>query len=68
MDISDIELHLLIQSKCKRVPINDTEEEMKNPSGILYCEYKKVKEELLNTKNYVVQSSNLARCSGTNDN
>ena len=65
--MSDIELHLLIQSKCKRVPLDNTEKEMKEPSGILYCEYKKVKEELLNTKNYGIRSSNLARCSGIND-
>lgn len=61
MDISDIELHLLIQSKCKRVPLDNTEKEMKEPSGILEYEYRKIRDELLEkqSKN-VLRSSNLA--------
>lgn len=54
MDISinkkaeiDKELHLLIQSKCKRVPLDNTEKEMKEPSGILEYEYRKIRDELL---------------------
>ena len=57
----DIELHLLIQSKCKRVPMDNSEKEMKEPSGILESEYRKIRDELLakQSKN-VVQSNNLA--------
>ena len=59
--MSDIELHLLIQSKCKRVPLDNTEKEMKEPSGILEYEYRKIRDELLEkqSKN-VLRSSNLA--------
>lgn len=59
--MSDIELHLLIQSKCKRVPLDNTEKEMKEPSGILEYEYRKIRDELLEkqSKN-VIRSSNLA--------
>lgn len=61
MDISDTKLHLLIQSKCKRVPLDNTKKEMKEPSGILEYEYRKIRDELLEkiTKN-VLRSSNLA--------
>lgn len=61
VDMSDIELHLLIQSKCKRVPLDNTEKEMKEPSGILEYEYRKIRDELLEkqSKN-VLRSSNLA--------
>lgn len=49
----DKKLHLLIQSKCKRVSKDDSEKEMKNPSGILEYEYRKIREELCNmTKHY----------------
>jgi hypothetical protein len=41
------ELHLLIQSKCRRVPLDNSEKEMKEPSGILESEYRKIREELL---------------------
>ena len=43
----DIELHLLIQSKCKRVPLDNSEKEMKEPSRILESEYRKIRNELL---------------------
>lgn len=43
----DKDLHLLIQSKCHRVPMYDTVEELNNPSGILYTEYEKIKREIL---------------------
>lgn len=38
------DLHLLILSKCHRVPIDSTIEELRNPSGVLYEEYKKIQE------------------------
>lgn len=41
---TDKDLHLLILSKCHRVPIDDTIEELRNPSGVLYDEYKKIQE------------------------
>ncbi len=40
------DLHLLILSKCHRVPIDSTIEELRNPSGILYSEYKRIQEKL----------------------
>lgn len=45
--MDNIKLHLLIQERCHRVPLNDTIEELRNPSGILYSEYKRIQEELL---------------------
>lgn len=56
------EIHLLIQSKCRRVPLDDSEKEMKEPTGILEYEYRKIRDELLEkqSKN-VVQSNILAR-------
>lgn len=57
----DKELHLLIQSKCRRVPLDNSEKEMKEPSGILEYEYRKIRNELLTkqSKN-VIRSNNLA--------
>ena len=40
-------LHLLIQSKCRRVPLDNSEKEMNEPSGILESEYRKIRDELL---------------------
>lgn len=46
------DLHLLILSKCHRVPIDSTIEELRNPSGILYSEYKRIQEKL-SKKSYI---------------
>lgn len=36
------ELHLLVQERCHRVPLYDTIEELKNPTGILAEEYSRI--------------------------
>lgn len=46
----DENLHMLIQSKCHRVPLDDTLEELINPSGILASEYDRIRKEILNEK------------------
>lgn len=48
----DEDLHLLVLSKCHRVPLNDTIEELKNPSGILYSEYAETRKQLLKKLEY----------------
>lgn len=45
--MDNIKLHLLIQERCHRVPLDDTIEELRNPSGILESEYRKIQEGLL---------------------
>ena len=51
------ELHLLVQERCYRVPLYDTIEELKNPTGILAEEYSRIWKEVekynerLNTEN-----------------
>ena len=42
----DNELHLLVQSKCHMVPLYDTIEELRNPTGISAEEYSKIYKEL----------------------
>lgn len=44
------ELHLLVQSKCHRVPLSDTIGELKNPTGILAEEYSRIWKELKEQK------------------
>lgn len=44
--MNEQELHLLVQSKCHRVPLSDTIEELKNPTGILAEEYSRIWKEL----------------------
>lgn len=44
--MDNIKLHLLIQERCHRVPLDNTIEELRNPSGILYSEYKRIQEKL----------------------
>ena len=56
------EMHLLVQERCHRVPLYDTVEELKNPTGILAEEYSRIWKEAeislnqynerLNTKNF----------------
>lgn len=46
----ELQLHLLVQSKCHRVPISNTIEELKNPSGILESEYREILDKLLKEK------------------
>lgn len=64
----DKKLHLLIQSKCKRVPKDDSEKEMKNPSGILEYEYRKIREEFCNMtrKEFKQKYPNLVKGSNRN--
>lgn len=45
--MDNIELHLLTQERCHKVPLSDYREELKNPSGILESEYRKILEKLL---------------------
>lgn len=40
------ELHLLVQSKCHRVPLSDTIGGLKNPTGVLAEEYSRIWKEL----------------------
>lgn len=40
------DLHLLVQSKCHRVPLRATHEEITNPTGILAYEYSKIMKEV----------------------
>lgn len=40
--MNEQELHLLVQSKCHRVPLYDTIEELRNPTGILTEEYSRI--------------------------
>lgn len=44
------ELHLLVQSKCHRVPLSNTIGELKNPTGILAEEYSRIWKELKEQK------------------
>lgn len=48
--MDNIELHLLIQRRCHRVPLSDTIEELKNPTGILAEEYSRIWKELKEQK------------------
>lgn len=48
--MTDNELHLLVQSKCHMVPLYDTIEELRNPTGILAEEYSKIYKELKELK------------------
>lgn len=41
--MTDNELHLSVQSKCHMVPLYDTIEELRNPTGILAGEYSRIK-------------------------
>lgn len=45
--MDNIELHLLIQKRCRRVSLSDYKEELEKPSGILESEYRRIREELL---------------------
>lgn len=40
------DLHLLVQSKCHRVPLRATHEEITNPTGILAYEYSKIMKDM----------------------
>lgn len=40
------ELHLLVQSKCHGVPLYDTIEELRNPTGIIAEEYSKIMKDM----------------------
>lgn len=44
------DLHLLVQSKCYRVPLYDTIEELRNPTGIIAEEYSRIYKELKEQK------------------
>lgn len=48
--MDEIQLHLLVQEKCHRVPLLNTIEEIKNPSGILESEYREIETEYLKQK------------------
>lgn len=41
--MGNIKLYLLIQERCHRVPLDDTIEELRNPSGILNLSIEKYK-------------------------
>lgn len=40
------DLHLLVQSKCHRVPLRATHEEITNPTGIIAEEYSKIMKDM----------------------
>lgn len=40
------DLHLLVQSKCHRVPLRATHEEITNPTGILAYEYSEIMKDM----------------------
>lgn len=44
------ELHKLVLSKCHRCPMNDTEEELRNPSGVYVEEYARITDEILKSE------------------
>lgn len=48
--MNEQELHLLVQSKCHRVPLYDTIEELRNPTGIIAEEYSRIYKELKEQK------------------
>lgn len=48
--MTKVDLHLLVQSKCHRVPLSDTIGELKNPTGILAEEYSRIWKELKEQK------------------
>lgn len=50
--MNEQELHLLVQSKCHRVPLSDTIEELKNPTGTLAEEYSRIMKQLKENKQY----------------
>lgn len=43
--MTEIDLHLLVQKRCHRVPLYDTIEELKNPTGIIAEEYSRIMKE-----------------------
>ena len=48
--MTKVDLHLLVQSKCHRVPLSNTIGELKNPTGILAEEYSRIWKELKEQK------------------
>lgn len=48
---------MIILKKCKRCPINQTADEMLNPTGILSGEYERIERELLADKKTKYQSN-----------
>lgn len=48
--MTKVDLHLLVQERCRRVPLYDTIEELKNPTGILAEEYSRIYKELKEQK------------------
>lgn len=44
--MTEIDLHLLVQSKCHRVPLSNTIGELKNPTGILAEEYSRIMKDM----------------------
>jgi hypothetical protein len=50
--IDETNLHLEVQKRCHRVPLYDTIEELKNPTGILAEEYSRIMKQLKENKQY----------------
>lgn len=50
--MTKVDLHLLVQERCRRVPLYDTIEELKNPTGILAEEYSRIMKQLKENKQY----------------
>ena len=48
--MTKVDLHLLVQERCRRVPLSDTIGELKNPTGILAEEYSRIWKELKEQK------------------
>lgn len=46
MKMNKQDLHSLVQDRCHRVPLYDTIEELKNPTGILAEEYSRIMKEM----------------------
>lgn len=44
--MTKVDLHLLVQERCRRVPLYDTIEELKNPTGIIAEEYSRIMKDM----------------------
>ena len=59
------DLHLLVQSKCHRVPLRATHEEITNPTGILAYEYSKIMKDMKEYEERRAKARRLSRMSNT---
>lgn len=50
--IDKIKLHLEVQKRCHRVPLYNTVEELRNPTGIYAEEYSRIMKQLKEDKQY----------------